>query len=132
MNKQLNALYWISKFTAAAILLQTLFFKFSAHPDSVYIFSALAIEPFGRIGAGVSELIASVLLLIPRTSLYGALMGMGIMIGAILSHVFVLGIQVNNDGGLLFTLGIITFLACLIVAGIAFYKNKNVSIHNVI
>jgi hypothetical protein len=132
MNKTLNIILWIFKITAAVILIQTLYFKFTAHPDSVYIFSKLGVEPYGRIGAGVSELIASVLILIPKTSLYGALMGLGIMTGAILSHVFVLGIDVNNDGGKLFALGVITFIACLVIAGIAFYKNKKASIHNAI
>lgn len=87
---------------AAAIMLQTLFFKFTAAPESVYIFSQLGIEPWGRIGSGVIELIASVLLLIPRTTVVGALLAMGIMGGAILSHLFILGIAVQNDGGLLF------------------------------
>ncbi|MEZ4805330.1 MAG: DoxX family protein [Bacteroidia bacterium] len=130
MNKSLNSILWIFKFLAAVILLQTLYFKFTAHPDSVYIFKTLGVEPFGRVGAGISELIASILILVPKTSFYGALMGMGIMIGALLSHIFVLGIDVNNDGGLLFSLGVITFISCLIVAGITYYSNKIKSIHN--
>jgi len=72
-------------------------------------------EPFGRIGSGIAELIASVLILIPRTTVYGALLGLGIMAGAILSHVFVLGIEVKNDGGLLFILAIAAFVCCAIL-----------------
>lgn len=112
---------WVLRITAAAILLQTLFFKFSGAPESIYIFSTLGIEPYGRIGSGISELIAAILILIPRTTWIGALGGSGIMTGAILSHLFVLGIQVENDGGLLFSLAVITLLCCL---GLLYF-NKN-------
>ncbi|MFX6288831.1 DoxX family protein, partial [Acinetobacter baumannii] len=80
-------------------MLQTLFFKFTAAPESVFIFSTLGIEPWGRIGTGIAELIASVLLLIPSTTVFGALLAMGIMGGAIVSHLAVLGIEVRGDGG---------------------------------
>lgn len=104
---------WILRLTAAIILLQTLYFKFTGAEESVYIFSTLGTEPYGRIGSGIGELIAAILILIPRTTLLGALMGVGVMLGAIFSHLFVLGIEVKNDGGELFTLAIITFLCCL-------------------
>jgi hypothetical protein len=104
---------WIIKLTAAVILLQTLFFKFSGANESIYIFQTLGIEPYGRIGSGVVELIASILILIPRTTLLGALLGMGTMLGAIFSHLFVLGIEVQNDGGTLFLLAVITLSCCL-------------------
>jgi uncharacterized membrane protein YphA (DoxX/SURF4 family) len=104
---------WIIKLTAAVILLQTLFFKFSGANESIYIFETLGIEPYGRIGSGVVELIASILILIPRTTLLGALLGMGTMLGAIFSHLFVLGIEVQNDGGTLFALAVITLSCCL-------------------
>ncbi|MFZ4679138.1 MAG: DoxX family protein [Flavobacterium sp.] len=104
---------WIIKLTAAVILLQTLFFKFSGANESIYIFETLGIEPYGRIGSGIVELIASILILIPRTTLLGALLGMGTMLGAIFSHLFVLGIVVQNDGGTLFALAVITLSCCL-------------------
>jgi uncharacterized membrane protein YphA (DoxX/SURF4 family) len=104
---------WILRIAAAGILLQTLFFKFSGAKESIYIFSTLGIEPYGRIGSGIAELIAAILILIPRTTWIGALGGCGIMTGAILSHLFVLGIVVENDGGLLFSLAIITLICCL-------------------
>ncbi|BBH54141.1 DoxX family protein [Fluviispira sanaruensis] len=91
----------------AIILLQTLYFKFTGSPESVFIFSTLKVEPWGRIFAGVVELIAAIILLIPKTQLFGAIMSLGIMAGAILSHIFILGIIVQNDSGLLFTLAII-------------------------
>ena len=103
------------RLVVAGILLQTLFFKFSGAEESVYIFSTLGIEPYGRIGSGIVELIASVLILIPRTTLLGALLGLGTMLGAIFSHLFILGIEVKNDGGTLFILAIITFLCCLLL-----------------
>ena len=108
-------LIWIIKLVAVTILLQTLYFKFTAAPESVYIFSTLGIEPFGRIGSGIVELIASILILIPRTTLLGAVLGFATMLGAIFSHIFVLGIEIQNDGGTLFILAVITFLCCLIL-----------------
>lgn len=115
-----NIFSWLLRITAAAIFLQTLFFKFTASEESVYIFSTLGMEPFGRIGSGVAELIAAILLLVPRTTVYGALLGLGIMAGAIASHVFVLGIEVKADGGLLFVLAVVSFVCCAILA----YLNK--------
>lgn len=112
---------WILRIIAAGILLQTLFFKFSGAAESIYIFSALGAEPYGRIGSGIAELIVAVLILIPKTTWIGALGGCGIMIGAILSHLLVLGIVVENDGGFLFLLAIITLLCCL---GLLYF-NKN-------
>lgn len=104
---------WILQIVAAAILLQTLFFKFTGAPESVYIFSKLGVEPWGRYFAGASELIAAALLLIPRTTIFGAAMAVGIMLGAIASHIGPLGIVVQNDGGLLFTLALIVFGAAV-------------------
>ncbi|WP_264566611.1 DoxX family protein [Flavobacterium sp. N3904] len=117
---------WLFQLTAAIILLQTLYFKFTGAEESVYIFSTLGIEPYGRIGSGIAELIAAILILIPRTTWLGALMGAGVMLGAILSHLFVLGIEVKNDGGELFILAIITFLCC--VALIYWNKSKIINL----
>jgi len=100
---------WICRIAAAAILLQTLFFKFTAAPESVYIFTRVHAEPWGRIGSGLVELIAAVLILIPRTIWAGALLALGVMAGAIVSHLTVLGIEVMGDGGLLFALALIVF-----------------------
>jgi uncharacterized membrane protein YphA (DoxX/SURF4 family) len=114
-------LIWVFRLTAAIILLQTLYFKFTGAEESVYIFSTLGMEPYGRIGSGMVELIAAILILIPRTTLLGALLGAGVMLGAIFSHLFVLGIDVQNDGGELFALAIITFLCCIALI----YWNKS-------
>jgi putative oxidoreductase len=103
---------WVAQIVAAVIMFQTLFFKFTAAPESVYIFSTLGIEPIGRIGTGVIELIVSLLLLWPRTAGAAAVVGMGVMGGAILSHLAVLGIEVQHDGGLLFMLALITIVCC--------------------
>jgi uncharacterized membrane protein YphA (DoxX/SURF4 family) len=115
-------LIWIVKLVAVVILVQTLFFKFTGAEESIYIFQTLGIEPFGRIGSGIVELIASILILIPRTTLLGALMALGTMVGAIVSHLFVLGIAVKNDGGLLFILASITFACSLYL--VLINKNK--------
>ena len=106
---------WVIKLVAVVILVQTLYFKFTGAEESVYIFSTIGAEPFGRIGSGIVELIASILILIPRTTLLGALMGLGTMFGALLTHLVFLGIEVKNDGGTLFILAIITFLCCSIL-----------------
>ena len=99
-------LSWICRLTAAVILLQTLFFKFTAAPESVYIFTKVGLEPWGRIGSGIAELIAAVLILIPATTWVGAALALAIMAGAIFSHLTVLGISVMGDGGLLFGLAV--------------------------
>lgn len=99
------------RMVVAIILLQTLFFKFTAHPDSVYIFSALGLEPYGRIGLGIIELITAILVLIPKTQLLGMVTGFGIILGALASHVFVIGIQIHGDQGGLFSLALAVFLS---------------------
>ena len=107
----ITVLSWLLRLTAAAILLQTLFFKFTAAPESVYIFTKVGAEPWGRIGSGIVELIAAALLLTPRFNWLGSLIALGVMAGAILSHLTVLGIEVQGDRGLLFALAIIVFVA---------------------
>lgn len=99
----------------AGILLQTLFFKFTGAPESVWIFSQLGVEPYGRIFTGVFELIASVLILVPATRAIGAVSALGLMSGAILSHLFILGVAVQGDGGLLFGLAVLVSLLSGIV-----------------
>ena len=106
---------WMLQLLAAGILLQTLFFKFTGAEESVYIFSTLGIEPWGRIGTGIAELIAALLLLTPRTAPAGAVLAMGLMTGAMFSHLTVLGIVVKGDGGLLFGLAVTVFVASALV-----------------
>ena len=107
---------WLLRFVAAIIMLQTLYFKFSAAPESVYIFSTVGMEPWGRIFVGVLELIASILILIPRTTAYGALIGIGVMTGAVFMHLTRLGIVVQNDSGKLFVMAVIVLITCLVLA----------------
>lgn len=97
---------WVARMAAAAILLQTLFFKFSGAAESVYIFTAVGQEPWGRYGSGIVELIASILLFFPRGVAVGALMAFGTMSGAIFFHLTKLGVIVQDDGGLLFGLAV--------------------------
>ncbi|HVZ56534.1 MAG TPA: hypothetical protein VG870_07735 [Chitinophagaceae bacterium] len=108
-----KVLPWMARLVAAMLLLQTLYFKFTGAEESRYIFSRLHAEPWGRIGTGVLELIASLLILVPATSGYGAVLGLGLMAGAILSHLTVLGVAVQGDGGLLFLYAVLVFLSCL-------------------
>lgn len=111
MSNMETILLWVLRVIAAVILLQTLFFKFTGAPESIYIFTKVGAEPWGRIGSGVVELIAAVLLLMPRTSWLGALIAMGVMAGAIMSHLTLLGIEVQGDKGLLFFLALIVFVS---------------------
>lgn len=128
MKKIVN---WIIRLVPVVIMLQTLYFKFSAAPESVYIFSKIGMEPYGRIGIGILELIASILILIPRTTLYGAVLGLGLMLGAIQFHVTELGVDVQNDGGKLFYLAVTVAVFCILLIVITrkqilsvFSKNK--------
>jgi hypothetical protein len=118
LSKTQLGLSWVLQLAAAGILMQTLFFKFTGADESVYIFSALGAEPWGRIGSGVVELIASVLLLVPSTASLGAVIALGVMSGAILSHLLVLGVAVKGDGGLLFGLALIVFASSATVLAI--------------
>jgi hypothetical protein len=106
---------WTCQIVAAAILGQTLFFKFTGAPEARYIFTTLGVEPWGRIGTGVLELITVALLLYPRTSVFGAVLALGLMGGAILSHLTRLGIEVQGDHGLLFKLALTTLTAAAVV-----------------
>ncbi len=98
------------RLVVAGILLQTLFFKFSGAEESVYIFSTLGIEPYGRIGSGIMELIAAIMLLVSGTIGLGAVLALGVIFGAIVSHLTILGIEVMGDGGTLFYLALVVFM----------------------
>jgi putative oxidoreductase len=115
MNKTLRILDWILRLTAAVILAQTLWFKFTAAPESVYIFDKVGLGAPGRIGSGVAELIAAILLVIPRTAWLGSLLALGVMGGAIMSHLTVLGIVVMDDHGELFGLALTVAVCSAIV-----------------
>jgi len=120
MSAPLTILSWFCRGIAALILLQTLFFKFTAAPESVYIFTKVGqfvhgflpflqvdtVQVWGRIGSGIIELIASIFLLMPRHVWLGALLAICATGGAILSHLTFLGIEVQGDKGLLFVLAI--------------------------
>jgi hypothetical protein len=110
----------VARYLSALILAQTLFFKFSAAVESVYIFTAVGMEPWGRIGVGVAELVAALLLLYNRFSWIGAGLSIGMMVGAIIMHLLVIGIEVMGDGGELFFLA----LAVLLLSSYVFYEQR--------
>jgi putative oxidoreductase len=124
-SKTFAIIAWLCRIGAAVILLQTLFFKFTAAPESVYIFTKVGMEPWGRIGSGIAELIAAILILIPATTWLGAGLALAVMLGAIFSHLTVLGIAVMNDGGLLFCLAL-AVAACSVV--LLFLQRRRVPI----
>jgi hypothetical protein len=112
--KKDTVITWALRLIAAVIMLQTLYFKFTGHEQSVALFSELGMEPWGRIGTGVLELIASILILYPRTTGWGAALGLGLMGGAIFFHLTKLGIVFGGDA-VLFIYAVITFVCCLIL-----------------
>lgn len=118
MSKTQTVVSWGCQLLVAGILLQTLFFKFTGADESVYIFTKVGAEPWGRIGSGVMELIAAVMLLVPALVPYGAILTLGAMSGAILSHLTVLGIEVKGDGGLLFGLALTCFVGALVILAV--------------
>src|SRR4026207_59554 len=116
LSRTQAGLSWVAQLVVAGSLLQTLFFKFPGADESRYIFSTVGqflgiggVEPWGRIGSGVIELVASLLLLIPATAVAGAMLALGVMGGAIASHLVILGLAVQGDGGLLFGLALVAF-----------------------
>ena len=112
---------WALRIIAALIMLQTLYFKFTSAEESVYIFSQLGMEPWGRIGTGILELIASILILYPRTTFFGSVLAIGLMCGAIVAHLTRLGISIKNDGGQLFIYALVVLVSSAILAFI--YRN---------
>ena len=117
-----NIFLWIIRLVPALILLQTLYFKFTGHPESVELFSKLNAEPYGRIGVGILELVAGILLILPTTTRFGAIISVGLMVGAIGSHLFVIGIESNGDGGFLFILALVVLFTSLL--NIFIYRNE--------
>ena len=107
--------WWVLRIVATVIMLSTLYFKFTGHEQSVRLFTQLNMEPWGRIGTGVMELIASLLILFPRTTGIGAALGAGLMAGAIFFHLTVLSIKFDGDYGL-FLEAVIAFVCCFILA----------------
>jgi uncharacterized membrane protein YphA (DoxX/SURF4 family) len=112
---------WILRLVPAIILLQTLYFKFTAQPESVQLFTRIGMEPYGRIGTGVLELVAAVLILIPRYTGYGAILGLVMMTGALYFHLTKIGIYFGGDA-LLFIYAVITFVCCALLVFI--YKSR--------
>lgn len=115
MKTTTRFLLWAARIVSALILLQTLFFKFSASAESVYIFETVGMEPWGRIGTGIGELLASLLLFIPGFVGVGALMAIGLMSGALFFHFTLLGVEVMGDGGLLMAYAFIVWLCCIFI-----------------
>jgi uncharacterized membrane protein YphA (DoxX/SURF4 family) len=112
---------WILRLVPALILLQTLYFKFTAQPESVQLFTRIGMEPYGRIGTGVLELIAAILILIPRYTGYGAILGLVMMTGALYFHLTKIGIFFGGDA-LLFIYAVVTFVCCALL--IFIYKTR--------
>lgn len=118
LSRSAALISWVAQTIVAGILLQTLYFKFTGAPESIYIFKTVGMEPVGRYGSGIAELVAALLLLSPRRAWYGALVALGVISGAIFFHLTRLGIEVQGDGGLLFGLALVVFAGSLLVLGL--------------
>lgn len=116
---------FVLRIVVAIILIQTLRFKFTAHPDSVYIFETIGIEPYGRIAIGILELIAGIMLIVPKSVWVGSLITLIILGGAIIMHLTQIGIVINNDNGVLFVTALITFILSSILL---YHHRKDVPI----
>lgn len=119
--KKMLVFSWVLRIMIALIFIQTLYFKFTAHPDSVFIFTKLGAEPFGRIGVGFVELITSILILLPRTKILGIILSFGVICGALFSHLLVIGVETKGDNGGLFILALIVLASCIAL----FFVHKN-------
>jgi hypothetical protein len=115
MGRGVTLVSWICQVIVAVILGQTLFFKFTGAVESVYIFEMLGAEPWGRIGTGIFELVAVVLLVWPRFVVLGSILATGLILGAIGAHVTELGIVIQDDGGLLFILALVVLVGALTI-----------------
>lgn len=111
----MKIIQWLLSITIALILLQTLYFKFTGAEESIYIFTTIGMEPWGRYGSGLVELLASILVLMPRTRVFGALLAAGVMSGAIFFHLTSLGIEIMGDGGTLFYMGLLVLGSSIIL-----------------
>lgn len=119
---------WVFRIIAAVILLQTLYFKFTAHPESVDLFTKLGVEPWGRVGTGIIELITGILLLRTSSAFIGGFLSFGLMTGAILSHLIVIGVETNHDGGTLFILAIVVFILSIGIQ--ILHKDQGINLYN--
>jgi len=118
--KRAEIFYWMARMVAALIMVQTLYFKFTASEESVFIFATIGMEPWGRVGIGILELLAAILILIPSSVWAGSVLAFGLMIGALGMHLTLLGIEVKGDGGQLFIYAVIV-AAC---AAYSFWKSR--------
>lgn len=116
-SKAVTITLWIFQVIGGLILLQASVFKFIGAPETVHIFTTMGVEPWGRFLTGILEVAAGVMLLVPRTAALGAALALGVISGAILSHLTVLGIAIEaiGDSGEMFGMAIAVFVASLVV-----------------
>lgn len=124
-----NKIFFFLRLIVSVILLQSLYFKFGGHAQAVHVFSTLGVEPWGRNLLGSLELIVAIGLLFSKTQILASLATLGLMTGAIASHLFTpLGIEVkwdgNNDGDQLFFMAVISFVLILLHI-ITYFRNRS-------
>ncbi|MGH7702496.1 MAG: DoxX family protein [Gemmatimonadales bacterium] len=105
-------LSWVAQLIAAAILATAGGAKLAGAADPVALFTLLGVEPWGRLLLGTFEVLTTLLLLWPRTAALGGLLGAGLMLGAIGTHLFKIGITYGGDPSL-FILACVVLIACL-------------------
>lgn len=117
---------WIFRIITAAIMVQTLYYKFTGAEESVKLFTLIGMEPWGRFGVGIMELIASLLLLVPKTKIFGAFLGIGLMCGALFFHFTQIGIIDASGSALLFIYACIALFSCVLILVIHYGEIKNI------
>jgi putative oxidoreductase len=105
-----TGLSWLAQLVAAAILGMAGLSKLSSAPDSVALFTRLGVEPWGRYLLGAVELLTALLLLWPKSAVVGGVLGMVLMLGAIATHLFRIGITYGGDPSL-FLMATVVLLA---------------------
>ncbi len=113
MNNSSKAISWIAQIIAAVIMGQTLFYKFTGHPQTLEIFQEELNMPNGHYIIGALELLACILLILPQSVVYGAILGAGLMTGAIIAHITKLGWE--GERGALGLYAVLTLTSCLVV-----------------
>lgn len=113
LNKAEKLISIVFQIIAALILANAAFGKFSGNEMSVHVFHELNILET-RIVIGIIEVLAA-LLLLSKIPQYGALLGFGTMLGALIAHVSILGMEIHGDGGQMVMMMAVVLLSSIIV-----------------
>lgn len=111
-----NFISWVLRIITTYIIFQIVYFKLSGDPQCIFVFEKMEIEPHGRFITGLIELVVGIFLLVPNTKLLGILGAFGAASCCLTAHFTVLGIEINNDGGQLFSMTASVFVLSIILS----------------